>query len=181
MHVRCIVMVSNFYSDLAKAKKGEAITLDVLKHTTDEYVFSDVSEDKAYYYKGDIKAVDDSWGLDEYYLDVKMDGCIARTGNILCEEKVYFKDGGYYCKGNMKSDYDYLAIIAVEAQLIYIIDFLKLKKHYKEGRAYSKDHGEQITYGTLFPMSKAWKYNMVEAVISYEKRDNGYYPVKIER
>lgn len=174
-------MVSNFYGDLAKAKKGEAITLDVLKHTTKDYIFDDVSDDKKYYYKGDIKATDDSWGLDEYYVDVKMDSCIARTNNILCEYKVYFKENGYYSKGNMQSDYDYLAIISVDAQKIYIIDFAKLKKHYKEGKPYSKDHGEQITYGTLFPLSKAWKYNMVEAVIDYEKRDDGYYPVEIHR
>lgn len=172
-------MVSNFKSDLAKAKNGEAIVLDVLRHTTDNYEFNDVSDDKAYYYKGDIAAHDNSWNMD-YYLDVKMDSCIARTCNILCEEKVYYKYDNYYGKGNMQSDYDYLAIISVEAQRIYIIDFAELKKHYKEGRYYVKDHGEQITYGTLFPLSKAWKYNMVEAVISYEKRDSGYYPVEVD-
>lgn len=174
-------MVANFYSDLEKAKTGEAITLSVLQHTTDEYVFDDVSEDEEYYYRGDIRATDNDWGLDEFYLDVKMDSRIADTGNILCEEKVYFKESGTYSKGNMKSDYDYLAIISVDAQRIFIIDFPKLKKHYKEGRFYTKDHGEQITYGTLFPLSKAWKYNMVEAVIDYEKRDDGYYPTKIAR
>lgn len=172
--------MSDFYRDLAKAKKGEAITLDVLRHTTNEFVFDDVSDDKAYFYKGDIRALDDAWGLDEYYIDVKMDGCIATTGNILCEEKVYFKEYGRYQKGNMHSNYDYMAIIAVDAQRIYIIDFNKLKKHYKEGRSYYKDHGDQITYGTLFPLSKAWKYNMVKAVISYEQRTDGYWPIDVE-
>lgn len=176
-----LIMLTNFYNDLRDAKKGEAIVLNVLKHTTEEYIFSDVSEDKKYYYKGDIKALDACWELDEFYLDVKMDGRIAETGNILCEHKVYYKDKGAYGKGNMQSDYDYLAIISVDTKKIFIIDFAKLKKHYKEGRSYYKDHGEQITYGTLFPMSKAWKYNMVEAVIDYEKRNGGYFPVKIER
>lgn len=176
-----LIMVSNFYSDLREAKKGEAIVLNVLKHTTEDYIFSDVSEDKEFYYKGDIKALDSSWGLEEFYLDVKMDSRIAETCNILCEAKVYYKESGTYGKGNMQSDYDYLAIISVSAKRIFIIDFPKLKKHYKEGRSYVKDHGEQITYGTLFPMSKAWKYNMVEAVIDYEKRNGGYFPVKIER
>lgn len=174
-------MVKGFYEDLKKAKKGEAIVLNVLKHTTEDYIFCDVSDKPEYYYKGDIKALDNSWGLEEYYLDVKMDSRIAETLNILCEGKVYYKESGTYGKGNMQSDYDYLAIISVEAQRIFIIDFAKLKKHYKEGKPYSKDHGEQITYGTLFPMSKAWKYNMVEAVIDYEKRNGKYVPTKIER
>lgn len=173
-------MVSNFYSDMAKAKKGEQIVLNVLQHTTDEYVFDDVSNLVDYRYRGDIRALDECWGLDEYCLDVKMDSCIGRTGNILCEEKVYFYDAGW-AKGNMQSDYDALAIISVDTQKIYIIDFPKLKKHYKEGYTYYKDHGEQITYGYLFPLSKAWKYDMVKAIITYEKRKDGYYPVKVDK
>ena len=39
-------MMAEFYRDLAKAKKGEAIVLDVLRHTTKDYVFNDVSDDE---------------------------------------------------------------------------------------------------------------------------------------
>ena len=174
-------MMAEFYRDLAKAKKGEAIVLDVLRHTTKDYVFNDVSDDEEYYYLGDIEACDESWNMN-YYLDVKSDGCIAKTNNILCEEKVYCKDyGGYWQKGNMQSNYDALAIISLDAQKIFIIDFVLLKKHYKEGKYYCKDNGSQITYGTLFPLSKAWKYNMVQAVISYEQRGTNYFPVSVVR
>ncbi len=173
-------MISEFYDDLKKAKKGEAIVLDVLKHSTEDYAFKDVSDLEEYYYLGDIEAYSDDWDMN-YYLDVKQDGCIGRTNNILCEEKVYFKDnGGYWKKGNMYSNYDALAIISIDTQKIFIIDFELLKQHYKEGRYYEKDNGSQITYGRLFPLTKAWRYNMVKAVIGYEKRNNGYYPTTIQ-
>ena len=168
-------MVTNFYKDLKKAKVGEAITLDVLRNSTLDYDFNDVSEEEEYRYLGDIEAVND-WN-ERKYLDVKMDSRIAETGNILCEYKVYFKDTGTYAKGNMQSNYDYLAIISVEAKKIWIIDFPLLKKHYKEGKPYTKDHGEQITYGTLFSLNKARKYNMVVAEITYNE---DHYPIEIK-
>ena len=170
-------MVSNFFKDLEKAKIGEAIVLNVLQHATDDYEFTDVSDKRECYYKGDIEVYDKWWNA-HYFIDVKMDGCIGRTGNILCEEKVYFYDSGYR-SGNMLSSYDYLAIISVDTQNIYIIDFNKLKKHYRIGKRYSKDHGEQITYGYLFSLDKAWKLGMIEAVIKYEEREDGYYPINV--
>lgn len=154
---------------------GERITLEVLRNSTLDYYFNDVSDEVEYRYLGDIEAVDD-WN-ERTYLDVKMDGCIARTGNILCEDKVYFKDTHSYSKGNMQSNYDYLAIISVETKQIWIIDFPLLKKYYKEGRVYKKDHGEQITYGTLFSLYKARKYGMVVAEITY---NDEYYPIEIK-
>ena len=171
-------MLNKFYEDLAKAKKGEAIVLEVLRNVATDYDFNDVSDDARFYYRGDIEVYDQNWDA-HYYMDVKMDGCIGRTHNILCEEKVWMKEGSYYSKGNMQSDYDYLAILSVDTQRIFIIDFNKLKQHYKEGKNYYKDHGDQITYGRLFPLNKAWKYNMVKAVIAYEQRNGKYMPVKV--
>lgn len=165
-------MVTNFYKDLEKAKVGEGIVLEVLKNATWDWCFTDVSDIKECHYLGDIEA----WNIDRgcLYIDVKMDSRIAETGNILCEDKVYFKKTNYYDKGNMQSNYDYLAIISTEAHKIWFIDFALLKKHYKEGRMYTKDHGEQITYGTLFSLNKARKYNMVVAEIEY---DDDYFIV----
>ena len=161
-------MVSNFYSDMKKAKVGEHIVLDVLGHcdSSNRYEFKDVSEDRRYFYKGDIEALDTCSG-EKIYLDVKMDSRIAETGNILCEEEIYFEDTGYK-PGNMSSDYDYLAIISTQAKRIYIIDFKLLKEHYKEGKDYVKNHGEQTTYGKLFPLKLAQHYGMIQAVIDYE-------------
>jgi|GEM_PF-2115971 len=162
-------MVSNFFSDLRKAKVGEGIVLDVLRNCSkDKYEISDVSDNRDYYYKGDIDVYDS--GEDKHYLiDVKMDSKIAETHNILCEEEVYYEETGEYRPGNMASDYDYIAIISVKAQKIYIIDFQLLKAHYKEGRDYVKNHGEQTTYGTLFSLAKARDYGMIDAVIDYNE------------
>ena len=175
-------MVSNFYSDLKQAKVGEGIVLDVLQNCCGRYEFTDVSDDRRYFYKGDIDAYD-ARNDKHYFLDVKMDSRIAETGNILCEEEVYFENTGEYTPGNMSSDYDYLAIISTKARKIYIIDFELLKEHYREGRNYVKNHGEQTTYGTLFPLKKAQHYGMIEAVIDYEDyqtdRGNAYVPSRI--
>ena len=175
-------MVSNFYSDLKQAKVGEGIVLDVLQNCCGRYEFTDVSDDRRYFYKGDIDAYD-ARNDKHYFLDVKMDSRIAETGNILCEEEVYFENTGEYTPGNMSSDYDYLAIISTKARKIYIIDFELLKEHYREGRNYVKNHGEQTTYGTLFSLKKAQHYGMIEAVIVYEDyqpdRGNAYVPSRI--
>ena len=173
-------MVGNFFKDLAKAKVGEGIVLEVLKNCTGEYEFLDVSDDKTYWHKGDIDAYDAQKDK-HYYLDVKMDSKIGKTHNILCEEEIYYEDDGVYKPGNMACDYDYLAIISVKAKCIYIIDFALLKQHYKEGYDYMKDHGEQTTYGTLFPLSKARDYGMLEAIINYEETGDTYKPVEVIR
>ena len=167
-----VFMSSKFYEDLKKAKVGEEIVLDVLKNATNEWIFTNVSEDEEYYYKGDIEA----WNIDVgcLYIDVKMDSRIAQTGNVLCEKKVYsYKDKKYH-KGNLDSDYDDLAIISVEAKKIWIIDFNVLKKHYKEGRAYSKDHYDnngnlsQKTIGTLCSLKQIKKWGGLLYEIEYD-------------
>lgn len=173
-------MVGNFYKDLANAKVGEGIVLEVLRNCTEKYEFEDVSNDKAYWHKGDIDAYNTTDNK-HYFIDVKMDSKIGITHNILCEEEVYYAAEGVYSPGNMACDYDYLAIISVQCKCIYIIDFKLLKKHFKEGYDYTKNHGDQTTYGTLFPLFMARDYGMLEAIINYEEDGDTYKPLSVVR
>jgi hypothetical protein len=42
---------------------------------------------------------------------------------VLCEEEIFYKDGGYFGKGNMKSNYDIYCIVSQSERKIYVIDF----------------------------------------------------------
>ena len=172
----------SFKDDLKKAKVGEATVLDVLKNCTVDWNFTNVAEDEQCYYLGDIEA----WNIDKgvIYLDVKMDSCIADTGNVLCEAKVYCYNNNKYYKGNMQSDYDALAIISTAAQRIWIIDFAVLKAHYKEGRTYSKEHKDkngklsQKTIGTLCSLKQIQRWGGLLYIIDYNEK---HEPTKVQK
>jgi hypothetical protein len=81
-----------------------------------------------FYRRGDIQA----YGNGQFiYIDVKDDTVIHETGNVLCEEEVYFKENDYYKKGFMYSDYDVLCVLSRVTRRMYFIDFKKLKEFYK--------------------------------------------------
>lgn len=47
-----------------------------------------------------------------YFIEVKDDSRIADTGRVLCEERVCYKDGDYFQKGFMYSDYDIFCVVS---------------------------------------------------------------------
>ena len=174
-------MLKKFSGDLRRAKVGERIVMQVLQSVYgNDYDFNDVSDNKEYWHKGDIEIVRDG---KTKYLDVKMDSRIAQTGNILCEDEVYFVESDSYQPGCIHSDYDYLAIISVEAKRIWIVDNHELQQHYKEGREFACRHEEQTTYGYLFPLYRAKTYGMIKAIIDYEElgghQNRVYNPVNV--
>lgn len=77
--------------------------LDVFRSLTEEYSFIDVSNDRAYFNKGDIKAI--AADGREIMIEVKADSRIAQTRNVLCEEENYWFASGRTTKGNFYSDY----------------------------------------------------------------------------
>ena len=156
-------MLRQFREDLANAKHAEELVREVFTSLTNKYSFLDVSEDKQYYYKGDIKAVSVSNNNDEVFIEVKCDSRIGETGNILCEEEVYYKDNDYYGKGNMKADYDVYCVVSESERKIYVLDFKKLKEIYKMGEYRSIEHPAQITYCYLLPLGLA-KKAMIEVI-----------------
>lgn len=177
-------MVKNFYEDLSKAKKGEAIVLNVLINASnsDDYKYNDVSKEREYFHKGDIECYDANW-LCNYYIDVKDDSCVSRTGNILAEHRVWYKNGGWQ-KGFMQSaSYDYVAYLSQPDNTIYMLDFEAWKKNYKstfKKHLYIPHEGEQTTDGYLMALKDARKLGIVIAEIKYDyDEEKGYYPVEI--
>ena len=173
-------MISNFYSDLSKARKAENLVYQVLSALTDDYAFEEVGDKREYFYKGDVKAHDECWD-DDIFVEVKDDSCIYRTGNVLCEDKVFYKNNGEFGKGNMQSDYDYYAVVSQHDNLIYILDFDVLKKNYKKGQYKIIPHEEQNTYCYLCSINKLCKWGAMMYYIWYEEKDGKYYPVKVEK
>ena len=143
-------MLKEFWGDLAKAQVVEKQVLNTLSSLGTKYKFELVSDQPQYYHKGDIKAIAPDGK--EIFIDVKNDSRIHDTRNVLCEEENFFKEGGYYSKGNMYSSYDILAVVSQEEQKIYFIDFPLLKTFYNKTPLEYKEHREQISFFYLCPL-----------------------------
>lgn len=159
-------MLRDFKRDLENARGAEFLTLSLLEKLTNDYEFYDMTQDRSWRYKGDIKAVCKATGK-VIGIDVKDDSRIAETKNILCEEENYIKDGGYFIKGNMQSDYDVIAIVSQPERKIYFIDFEILKQNYKKGEFRIIKHYDQDTYCYLLPIGIIKKRGGLIAAIEY--------------
>ena len=97
-------MLKNFNKDREAARGAEDIVRDTFSSLASGYTFQIVADEREYFYKGDIKATNCATG-EELFIEVKNDGVIAKTQNILCEEENYMKDGDYYTPNSYKIDY----------------------------------------------------------------------------
>ena len=177
-------MSTKFYEDLKNARKAEKIALDVLSYLGDtgytvNYAIEDVSADKEYWHLGDLKLIDNDNNI--LFIDVKDDKVIHKYKNILVEERVYYRKEKKYKEGWIYSGYNYLAIVNRPTKKIYLINFDKLKKHYKEGKEIRIQYSWQFSDCHLLPLKKAEELGIVEAVIDYEDNKKESYPIKLER
>lgn len=156
---------TTFNKDLEAAHEAEQLVLDIFSSLSNDYTFELVSEDREFYYKGDIKAT--AADGREIFIEVKDDGVICKTKNILCEEEVYYKHNDYYGKGNMQSDYDIYVVVSRAERKIYVIDFEILKDNYQRGEYREIDHPSQTTYCYLLPLGIAKRINAVIEVVNY--------------
>lgn len=122
------------------AKEAERIVLDTLFSYAPNYRFEDVSNDPDCYYKGDIKAISPEG--QEFFIEVKDDSRIGETGNILCEEEVYYKASGYSGSGNMNGKSDIYVVVSKSERRMYVIDFKVLKQIYRKGEFKVIDHAQ---------------------------------------
>lgn len=158
-------MNNQFYKDLEQGKIGERIVLDALSSYTHTCLIEDISDLKEYRYKGDIRLTDKNGN--QLFIEVKTDSRIADTGNVLCEDEVYFKDGDYYGHANMNCKCDIYAVVSQEEQKIYFIDFSILKQHYRQGEFKQINHSAQITYAYLLPLGVLRKLGGLLGVVKY--------------
>ena len=161
-------MLNDFNKDLEKGKRAEQIVLNTLSNLTDDFAFADVSDIRSCFYKGDLIAYNADFRL--FYIEVKNDSAIAKSGKILCEEEVYYKSADYYGKGNMKGNSDIYIVVSEEEKKMYVLDFKTLQKIYKKGEYKEIKHPQQITYAYLLDLWIAKKYGALLATIDYEER-----------
>lgn len=158
-------MVSNFWSDLAQARKAEDLVREVFANLTDKYTFVDVANQREYFKKGDIKAV--AADGREVFIEVKKDSRIADTHNLLCEEENYFHSTGEWIKGNFYSDYQIYCVVSEAERKIYVMDFSILKQHYKSGQWKQIRHWEQTCYCYLCPLGNVRAWGAMIAEVDY--------------
>lgn len=158
-------MVSNFYLDLEQAHKAEVKAQRIFSKLTKDYKFYDVSSQREYFHKGDIKAV--AADGREIFLEIKNDSRIADTHNLLCEEENYYHESDYWAKGNFYSDYQIYCVMSEAERKIYVMDFSILKKNYKSGKYKQIKHWEQTTYCYLCPLEDVRAWGAMIAEVEY--------------
>ena len=158
-------MLLNFDTDLKKGHRAERIVKEVFTSLTDKYTFEDVSNKPEYYHSGDILAT--AADGRQIMIEVKNDSLIHTTGNVLCEEEVYYKYYGDSKPGFMYSDYEIYCVVSEPARKIFVIDFKVLKAHYKEGRYKYFDYLQQASDTYLLSLGVIDKYNGLIDVIEF--------------
>lgn len=158
--------MSQFQKDLAHAKYAEQLVREIFEALTVNYAFEDVADEPIYYYQGDIKAtcLED---CREILIEVKDDSRIHETGNVLCEDEVYYKDSDFYAPGNMSNNSDIYVVVSQESHKIYVIDFKILRQNYKRGEYRVIEHFSQTTYCYLCSLAAIKSWGALIDVIEY--------------
>lgn len=157
--------VDNFDSDLSKGKRAEKIVREVFSALTDKYTFTDVSNDPYYYHKGDIIAT--AADGRQIMIEVKNDEVIYKSGNVLCEEEVFYKQDGYSKQGFMYNDYEVYCVVSEPERKIYVLDFKILKAHYRNGEYKYFDYPSQGSDTYLLALGIIKRYNGIIDIINY--------------
>lgn len=158
-------MLNNFKNDLMVGKRAEEIVFQVFSSLDSEHKYEMISGFREMFYKGDIVALDKNGKAT--YIEVKNDSRIADTGNVLCEEEVYYKKHDYYGKGNMECDCDIYAVVSEEQRKIYVIDFEVLKSNYRKGIYKEIEHPQQTTFCYLLDLYTLKKLGGLISVVNY--------------
>lgn len=108
---------------LTDGRKYEMLVARKMK-TYHGYILDDLSLDKDYYHKGDMRVNDFDIGL-SYLLEVKSDNRIAETGRMFLELKTVRKNKKYV--GWFFNPYERMAYIDTRKQIVYMVDFKKLQ------------------------------------------------------
>lgn len=153
-----------FYKDLEQGKRGEAIVAQYLK--TANIQVQDLSNDPQYYHKGDLLITLPTG--EQRMVEVKNDTVIGTTGRILCEEEVFYKEGGYFKIGFMYNDYDIYVVVSEDTRQLYFLDFAKLKAIYKKyGQFKFFNYPTQSSDTYLVDLGRAKQFGALLAITKY--------------
>ena len=159
-------MLDNFARDLAFGQEAERTVREVFSSLDDSRIYEDVGSNPLYYHIGDIKVTDKESG-EVRYIEVKNDSRIADTGNVLCEDEVYYKKHDYLANGNMHSNYDIYAVVSQEQRKIYVLDFKVLKKNYRKGSFKVISWPQQESYVYLLNINDIDRLGGLITVVNY--------------
>lgn len=170
---------------LINGRKYEILVARKMK-TYHGYILDDLSLDKDYYHKGDMRVNDFDIGL-SYLLEVKSDNKIAETGNLFMELATIRDDKEY--TGWFFNSYERMAYIDTRKQIVYMVDFKKLQSEI------DIENSKQVTFpndngntgkGILLNVNEAvkrgwiydrWKYSDADydnAVRLFERWEKDY-------
>lgn len=145
---------------LTDGRKYEILVAKKMK-TYHGYILDDLSLDKEYYHKGDMRVNDFDIGL-SYLLEVKSDNKIAETGNLFMELATIRNDKEY--TGWFYNTYERMAYIDTRKQIVYMVDFKKLQSEIDVKNSkqvtFTNDNGN-IGKGILLNVNEAVKHGWI--------------------
>lgn len=153
---------TNFKNNTEVAREAEEITIELLEQLIDGVDFISVHDNEECFHLGDIL------GSDGKYYDVKDDGVIHRTGNIFAEEKKYWNSGTASDGWMRNGKYDYLCVLDMIDHNLYVLDFQKFKKIYKNGKFIKTNVGDNITTGYCVPLWRCRETGCLLYEVSYD-------------
>lgn len=147
----------SFQEDLQQARIYEIVVRNLLLNRSG-FCVCDVHGVPQCYHKGDLWVC---WlrkdkNPREFFVEVKSDNRMHRTGNVFIEMEKTHHDLPY-SDGWFASEYDFIAYVDVVQCLVYYIDFRKMKREFDENT-----------------MQKFYKANIKLPDCGGTKRVNGY-------
>lgn len=145
---------------LTDGRKYEMLVARKMK-TYHGYILDDLSLDKDYYHKGDMRVNDFDIGL-SYLLEVKSDNRIAETDHIFLELKTVRKNKEYV--GWFFNPYERMAYIDTRKQIVYMIDYKKLQSEIdveKSRRVTFKNKNGNTGEGIVIDVKDAVKHGWI--------------------
>lgn len=145
------------------ARLAEEITIQLLHQIYPNNKFYSVHDDPEFYHKGDIITQNGKT------LDAKDDGRIHDTNNVFCEEcKRFYNSPDKLADGWMRNgEYDFLCVVDRYDKKLYILNFKKLKRIYKQFRDVQTDMGDCISYGFIVPLRVCRKNGILMKEVKY--------------
>ena len=160
----------NTQANAEMARDSEEIARELLNQLMPGQGFLSVHDEQELWHYGDIVSKDGK------YFDVKDDGRICDTGNVFAEEcKRFYSNPDELADGWMKnSKYDYVCILDLIKQNMYVLDFAKLKKIYKNSsHKYAPSYlSDCISWGYCVPLSKCRKQGIIVAETGFVYDDD---------
>lgn len=161
----------NVKEDAEIALAAEMKVIDILNMAFPNTKFESVHDDKELWHTGDIKMSGNGF---EKYIDVKDDGAIHYTHNVFAENyKYYHNKPNVKVNGFMKtSKYDLLGVLDDVEKKLYILDFVGLKKIYKNYELKKSKLRDCNSYGNCVPLKACEEKGILLFKIKFEDNDN---------